>query len=76
MNLTRHIEDPTDNYLLSKTPRSSYYSLNHTSQHSLSKLISPMTLNLWNPKPKSKEKIILNTSLANCFSKERPISIN
>lgn len=35
MNLIRHREDPIDNYLLSNSPGSSYYSLNHTSQHVL-----------------------------------------
>lgn len=30
MMLTRHIENATDNYLLSNSPGSSFYSLNHT----------------------------------------------
>lgn len=75
MTLTRHIEDPIDNYLLSNSPGPSFYSINHTSQHSLSTLISPMTPDLRTQNQSQKEKS-LYTLLPNCFSKEGSISIN
>lgn len=47
MNLTKHREDPIDNFLLSNSPSLSYYSLKHTSYYSLKYvlrlfLISPL----------------------------------